>query len=139
MRPWPKAPRRCLLSNTFCSDVTVVARSVIFFCALSITASRACNCCKWSVVFLVEVFIDSPRFCVTASSRVFTVCCNCECEFCSQLPMASSRALSSAQPLLGCRVHGRRLLAQLQRDDGDDADRDDQGENDKKGFRHRLF
>jgi len=28
--PWPKAPRRCLLSKTFCSDVTVEARSVMF-------------------------------------------------------------------------------------------------------------
>ena len=108
----------------------------MFFCALSITASRACSCCRCSVVCLVVVFIDSPRFCVTASSRVFTVCCNCVCEFCSQLPMASSRALSSASRCSAAASTGGGLRAQQQHDDGDDAGGDDQREDEEEGFRH---
>ena len=50
----------------------------MFFCALSITASRACNCCRCSAVCLVEFCIDSPRRAVTASRRSCTVCCSCD-------------------------------------------------------------
>ena len=38
--------------------------------------------------------------------------------------------------LFGGEVNRRRARAQQQREDGDDADRYDQGENDEKGFRH---
>ncbi len=55
MRPWPNAPRVCLLDSTLGSDVTCEARSVMFFCALSITASRSLSFCRFSVVCLVAV------------------------------------------------------------------------------------
>ena len=46
---------RLLVRQHVLQRVTWAASSVMFFCALSITASRACSCCKWSVVFLVVV------------------------------------------------------------------------------------
>ena len=75
MRAWPNAPRACLLESTSRSDVTCVDRSVMFFCALSITASRSCSFCSRSTVWLrgvghrladplrhgVEPLVDEPR------------------------------------------------------------------------------
>ena len=89
------------------------------------------------MVFLVEVFIDSPRFCVTASSRVLHGLLQLRyANFASQLAHGIEPRVEFGQPLLGRRIDGRRARAQQQRDDGDDADRDDQAENDEKGFRH---
>jgi hypothetical protein len=48
-------------------------------------------------------------------------------------------AFELGQALLGCVIDRRRAWAQQQHEDGDDADRDDQGENDEEGFRHGLF
>ena len=56
IRHWPNAPRDCLLASTPCSDVTWVARSVIFFCARSITASRSASFCRFSDVLLLGLF-----------------------------------------------------------------------------------
>ena len=47
---WPNAPRACLLLSTLCSDVTCEARSVMFFCALSITTRRSLSFCRLSTV-----------------------------------------------------------------------------------------
>ena len=93
---------RCLLAkHASAARSPGVARSVMFFCALSITASRSCSCCRWSVVFLVVVFIDSPRFCVTASSRWLHGLLQLRpAGRPASRPCRSRRALSSAQPLL---------------------------------------
>ena len=54
MRPWPNAPRACLLASTSRSEVTCEARSVMFFCAPSITASRSFSFCRFATVCCVE-------------------------------------------------------------------------------------
>src|SRR5215831_4478129 len=72
MRPWPKAPRCCLLASTLCSEVTCDAKSVMFRCALSMTASRSLSLCRLSTVCWRVVVIDWLRLCVTESSRSFT-------------------------------------------------------------------
>ena len=66
----------------------VEARSVMFFCAQSMTASRACSCCRCSVVCLVgglqrlaEVLRHARR--AARSRSAATACASC----CSQLPM----------------------------------------------------
>ena len=41
MRIWPKAPRACLLARISWRETMLVDRSVRFFCAVSITASRS--------------------------------------------------------------------------------------------------
>src|SRR6266567_2013575 len=68
MRPWPNAPRACLLASTSRSEVTWLLRSVRFFWALSMTASRSCRCRRLSTVCRVVVSMDWPIRWVTASS-----------------------------------------------------------------------
>ena len=75
MRPWPNAPRDCLLASTPCSDVTWVASSVMFFCARSMTASRSLSFCRFSVVLCLVFSSELPSRCETESSRSLTVCC----------------------------------------------------------------
>ena len=95
--PWPKAPRDCLLASTFCRIVTCVARSVMFFCAVSITASRSLQLLKMiGRVLGRRSASNRPGRAVTASSRSCTVCCNCDCALASNSPMAWTRALRSA-------------------------------------------
>ena len=61
MRAWPKAPRACLLASTAVSEVTCEDRSVMFFCALSMTASRSLSFCRLSTVCWRVVVIDWLR------------------------------------------------------------------------------
>src|SRR5918994_6407868 len=72
MRIWPKAPRACLLARISCSETILVERSVKFFCAVSITASRSFSLAIDSCV-LREVSLRSvPTRCVMRSSRSLT-------------------------------------------------------------------
>jgi hypothetical protein len=95
MRNWPKAPRDCLLARTPCSEVTSLASAVMFFCALSITASRSCSFCKLSAVCWVVFCNESPSRCETESSRSLTACCTCDWRSASILIIASRRAAAS--------------------------------------------
>ena len=75
IRPWPKAPRVCLLERIDCSDTISPDSDVIVDCALSITASRSCSLLSPSSVlarvsckacptrWLVDIqpLIDQPR------------------------------------------------------------------------------
>src|SRR6202140_1136100 len=72
MRPWPNAPRDCLLLSTPCSEVTCVASSVMFFCALSMTASRSLSFCRFSVVLCLvfSVFVFSAQTAEPVRDRI---------------------------------------------------------------------
>ncbi len=61
MRAWPKAPRACLLESTALSELTCEDSSVMFFCALSMTASRSLSRCRLSTVCCPVVVIDWLR------------------------------------------------------------------------------
>src|ERR1051326_8377439 len=67
----------------------------MFFCALSMTASRSLSFCRFSVVLSVLCCGDSPSRCVTESSRSLTERCSCEWVL-EKCPIsASSRAAVS--------------------------------------------
>src|SRR5262249_44157606 len=61
-----------LVASTLCSEVTCDAKSVMFRCALSMTASRSLSLCRLSTVCWRVVVIDWLRLCVTESSRSLT-------------------------------------------------------------------
>ena len=69
MRPWPKAPRDCLLARMLVSVVTCPARSEMFCCAASSTARRSCRRFRLSCVFFVASPIDWFMRCAMPSRR----------------------------------------------------------------------
>ena len=94
MRAWPNAPRDCLLERIFCRPTIWVDSSVMFFCALSMTASRSCTWRRLSVVR----FEVSCRFCPMRrpiwSSRWSSVR-----DRCSSRPVAVS-AIACSRPAI---------------------------------------
>ncbi len=93
IRACPKAPRTCLLDEQRRAATSPACdRSVIFFCALSITASRSCSLLQ-PVHGLVRGvghrLADPARH--MASSRSLTVRASSDCRPASTSPMVCSR------------------------------------------------
>ena len=77
MRPWPKAPRACLLERMSFRLIISLDRDVMLRWAASMTASRSFNCPSDNAVRSVCSVRPEPTRWLTMSSRSSSVRCKC--------------------------------------------------------------